>query len=135
MSRAGDYFNHRKSKFLTFIFEKIRNNPVRVGVNPLPKDENVEKEETIMKKLGPEIITAPEKFEAKRLVLAERVWKEMTENNSRECRNCHAYEHMNFAKQDARAREKMEEAKAKNTPCIECHKGIAHKKPLVPRDD
>ena len=80
-------------------------------------------------------IDTPEKFEAHRLVMAERVWKEMTENNSRECRNCHAYQHMNFAKQEARAREKMEEAMSKDTPCIECHKGIAHKKPLVPRDD
>lgn len=80
-------------------------------------------------------LDTPEKFEAKRLVLAERVWKEMTENNSRECRNCHAYQHMNFGKQDARAREKMEEAMPKDTPCIECHKGIAHKKPIVARDD
>jgi nitrate/TMAO reductase-like tetraheme cytochrome c subunit len=23
----------------------------------------------------------------------------------------------------------------KDTPCIECHKGIAHKKPVVARDD
>ena len=80
-------------------------------------------------------IDTPEKFEAKRLVLAERVWKEMTENNSRECRNCHAYTSMDFHKQTQRAREKMEEAMNKNTPCIECHKGIAHKKPVVPRDD
>ena len=80
-------------------------------------------------------IDTPEKFEARRLVLAERVWKEMTENNSRECRNCHAFTSMNFHKQSQRAREKMEEAMNKNTPCIECHKGIAHKKPVVPRDD
>lgn len=80
-------------------------------------------------------IDTPEKFEARRLYLAEKVWKEMTENNSRECRNCHSYEAMDFHKQSARAREKMEEAKNKNTPCIECHKGIAHNKPVVARDD
>ena len=80
-------------------------------------------------------IDTPEKFEAKRMVLAERVWKEMTENNSRECRNCHAYTGMDFHKQTQRAREKMEEAMNKDTPCIECHKGIAHKKPVVARDD
>jgi cytochrome c-type protein NapC len=80
-------------------------------------------------------IDTPEKFEARRLYLAEKVWKEMTENNSRECRNCHSYESMDFHKQTARAREKMEEAKNKNTPCIECHKGIAHNKPVVARDD
>ena len=80
-------------------------------------------------------IDTPEKFEAKRIVLAERVWKEMTENKSRECRNCHSYTSMDFHKQTQRAREKMEEAMNKDTPCIECHKGIAHKKPVVARDD
>jgi len=80
-------------------------------------------------------IDTPEKFEAKRLVLAERVWQEMTENNSRECRNCHSYDAMHFEKQGQRAGEKMAKEKDKNTPCIECHKGIAHKKPLVDRDD
>jgi nitrate/TMAO reductase-like tetraheme cytochrome c subunit len=42
---------------------------------------------------------------------------------------------MDFHKQTQRAREKMEEAMNKDTPCIECHKGIAHKKPVVARDD
>lgn len=80
-------------------------------------------------------VDTPEKFEAKRQVMAERVWQEMTENNSRECRNCHAYGAMHFAKQGQRAREKMEDAMNKNLPCIECHKGIAHKMPIVERDD
>ena len=80
-------------------------------------------------------IDTPQKFEAQRLVMAERVWTEMTDNNSRECRNCHDYQTMAFHKQSLRAREKMEEAKDKNKPCIECHKGIAHRKPVVERDD
>ncbi len=80
-------------------------------------------------------VDTPEKFEAKRLVLAERVWKEMTENNSRECRNCHSFNAMHFEKQGQRAAEKMEDAMKKGLPCIECHKGIAHKKPFVERDD
>jgi len=80
-------------------------------------------------------VDTPEKFEAKRAVLAERVWQEMVANNSRECRNCHTYGAMHFQKQGQRAAEKMEDAMKKGTPCIECHKGIAHKKPLVERDD
>ncbi|MBF0268993.1 MAG: NapC/NirT family cytochrome c [Alphaproteobacteria bacterium] len=81
-------------------------------------------------------IDTPEKFEAKRRVLAERVWKTMTENNSKECRNCHDYKAMAFHKQSNDARQKMEgEAAPANKPCIECHKGIAHKFPLPPRDD
>lgn len=78
-------------------------------------------------------IDTPEKFEAKRAELAERVWKSMIASDSRECRNCHSYAAMDFHKQTARGREKMEEAMQKGITCIECHKGIAHK--LPPRDD
>ena len=80
-------------------------------------------------------IDTPEKFEAQRLAMAERVWASMTASNTRECRNCHDYQAMDFHKQSARAREKMADARDKNTPCIECHKGIAHKLPIKPRDD
>ncbi len=78
-------------------------------------------------------VDTPEKFEAKRGELAERVWASMMKSDSRECRNCHSFEAMNFHKQTPRAREKMEEAMKKGQTCIECHKGIAHK--LPPRDD
>lgn len=80
-------------------------------------------------------IDNPEKFEAQRLAMAERVWQEMSANNSRECRNCHSYDAMDFHKQPQRAREKMEEAMLKATPCIECHKGLTHRRPAVERDD
>ncbi len=81
-------------------------------------------------------IDTPEKFEAKRLELAERVWATMEANNSRECRNCHAYERMDFHKQARRAQEKMETALQEGKTCIECHKGIAHSLPEdMERDD
>lgn len=80
-------------------------------------------------------VDTPEKFEAKRLVLAERVWKDMMESNSRECRNCHDYKAMDFHKQTQRGREKMEEARDENKPCIECHKGLTHKNPEEDDDD
>ncbi len=57
MGSAGDYLYDWESKFFTFIFEKIRNNPIGIGVNPLPKNENVEKEKTIVEELCPEILT------------------------------------------------------------------------------
>jgi nitrate/TMAO reductase-like tetraheme cytochrome c subunit len=78
-------------------------------------------------------IDTPEKFEAKRDELARRVWDSMLASDSHECRNCHSFKAMDFHKQTARAREKMEEAMQKGKTCIECHKGIAHK--LPPRDD
>jgi len=81
-------------------------------------------------------VDTPEKFEAKRRALAERVWEGMKASNSRECRNCHSYEAMAFHKQRNEARQKMQtEAAPKNMACIECHKGIAHKFPVPPRDD
>ena len=78
-------------------------------------------------------LDTPEKFEIERKALAEHVWATMKANNSQECRNCHEYQAMDFHKQSARAREKMEEALKKGETCIDCHKGIAHK--LPPRDD
>ena len=76
-------------------------------------------------------IDTPQKFEEKRLELAERVWAQMLATDSRECRNCHAYEFMDFHKQDRRAAKKMKKVVEKNTgeTCIECHKGVAHKLP------
>lgn len=78
-------------------------------------------------------IDTPEKFEAKRLELAEHVWATMLARDSQECRNCHSYEAMAFHKQTARAKEKMEVAMREGKTCIECHKGIAHRLPA--RDD
>lgn len=80
-------------------------------------------------------INTPEKFEAKRLELAERVWASMKASDSRECRNCHSYQAMAFHKQSRRASEKMREAFESGKTCIECHKGIAHKKPTSPDDE
>ncbi len=80
-------------------------------------------------------IDTKEKFEAHRLEMAQRVWDEMVENDSRECRNCHSYHSMDFENQGRRAREKMEPAMDEGKTCIECHKGIAHLNPEEEDDD
>lgn len=87
-------------------------------------------------------IDTPEKFEEKRLALAGNVWRSMKETDSRECRNCHGYDYMDFDKQEQRAVDQHEEieeydetdaehsAAAKSgLTCIDCHKGIAHSLP------
>ena len=74
-------------------------------------------------------IDTKEKFEAKRLHLAKSVWAEMEANDSRECRNCHSYDAMNFEKQHEKASKFMKKAMADGETCISCHKGIAHKMP------
>jgi nitrate/TMAO reductase-like tetraheme cytochrome c subunit len=86
------------------------------------------------------VIDTPKKFEAKRLELATHVWETMKANDSRECRNCHSFGAMDFEHQSSRARDKMEpvatgEYLGDGSTCIDCHKGIAHKLPHVPRDD
>jgi nitrate/TMAO reductase-like tetraheme cytochrome c subunit len=85
-------------------------------------------------------INTPEKFEAKRAELAGHVWASMKKTDSRECRNCHSFEAMDFAHQRQRSREKMEPVAmgtdlSGGSTCIDCHKGIAHKLPKIERDD
>ena len=74
-------------------------------------------------------IDTREKFEAKRLHLAEREWARMKGNDSLECRNCHTLKSMDGEKQKPRAKRSHELAVKNNETCIDCHKGIAHHKP------
>jgi cytochrome c-type protein NapC len=48
-------------------------------------------------------IDTREKFEARRLQLASHVWEVMKKTDSRECRNCHDYDSMDFPSQGRRA--------------------------------
>lgn len=80
-------------------------------------------------------IDTPEKFEAKRLELAEREWKRMKDSDSRECRNCHSFDGMNVEAQKPRARKMHEIGIRDKQTCIDCHKGIAHQKPKGMKDD
>jgi cytochrome c-type protein NapC len=75
-------------------------------------------------------VDTAEKFEAKRLELAQRVWKTMKETDSRECRNCHLMTAMALTNQSRRARNQHDNSiigVEDGDTCIDCHKGIAHK--------
>ena len=74
-------------------------------------------------------ISTPEKFEAKRLQLAQNVWASMKETDSRECRNCHDFDSMDFAEQQRRAVDNHTRGTEEGQTCIDCHKGIAHTLP------
>ncbi len=74
-------------------------------------------------------ISTPEKFEAKRLELAQNVWRTMKETDSRECRNCHSFDSMDYTKQARRAIQQHTEGFDAGQTCIDCHKGIAHSLP------
>ena len=61
--------------------------------------------------------------------MAKNVWKKMKASDSRECRNCHAFEYMDFALQETRAGSEHQRAIDEGMTCIDCHQGIAHKLP------
>ncbi|WP_370285121.1 NapC/NirT family cytochrome c [Pseudooceanicola nanhaiensis] len=71
-------------------------------------------------------ISTPEKYEAHRLEMAAAVWAKMKASDSRECRNCHAFEYMDFTIQETRAADNHQRAIDENMTCIDCHQGIAH---------
>jgi len=71
-------------------------------------------------------IDTREKFLEHRMELAQLVWDEMKENDSRECRSCHDAEQMDYTKQTNRAMEQHIQGEKDGKTCIECHKGIAH---------
>lgn len=74
-------------------------------------------------------IDTPEKFEAKRLELAQNVWRSMKATDSRECRNCHSFDSMDYTKQGRRAVQQHMDGFDTEQTCIDCHKGIAHSLP------
>lgn len=77
-------------------------------------------------------IDTPEKYEAHRWDMANRVWDKMKSTNSRECRSCHNFDNMDFSSQARMARNKHPRAQMDGETCIDCHKGIAHTQPEDP---
>ncbi|PCK07915.1 MAG: cytochrome C [Alteromonadaceae bacterium] len=84
-------------------------------------------QELLQKILG--TINTREKFESHRLEMAESVWQSMESTNSRECRNCHAFDAMETDIQSGRSGLIHQYAQETNKTCINCHKGIAHSLP------
>lgn len=77
-------------------------------------------------------IDTKEKFEAKRAVMAQRVWREMKESDSHQCRSCHRADKMSVDLQSEKAKARHAKGKAEGLTCIECHFAIAHKEPDGP---
>ena len=76
------------------------------------------------------VVDTREKFEAKRLELAQHEWARFKANNSLECRNCHSFEYMDLTRQSPRAQEAHTRfLETGEKTCIDCHKGIAHHLP------
>ncbi len=74
-------------------------------------------------------IATAEDYEERRLHMAAAVWKKMKASDSRECRNCHAFDYMDFTIQETRAASEHQRAVDTGMTCIDCHQGIAHNLP------
>lgn len=76
-------------------------------------------------------IDTREKFQARRLYLAKRVWTDMKASDSKECRNCHELPHMDLDKQQLSASRKhtLKRQIERGETCIQCHQGVAHTLP------
>ena len=74
-------------------------------------------------------IKTVEDFEAHRIELASNVWRTMKATDSRECRNCHKFDYMDFTQQENRAAASHQAAIDQGKTCIDCHQGIAHRLP------
>jgi cytochrome c-type protein NapC len=78
-------------------------------------------------------VDTKEKFDHERPRLAQNVWKAMKSTDSRECRNCHKFDYMDYAAQEPRASKIHQDGLTSGKTCIDCHRGIAHQ--LPPRAD
>lgn len=79
-------------------------------------------------------VDTPEKFNGKRLELAENEWRRMKATDSRECRNCHNFEYFDYSIQGRRSTRMHQEGFSEGKTCIDCHKGIAHQLPAINQD-
>ncbi len=77
-------------------------------------------------------VDTPEKFDAQRSHMAQRIWTYMKGNDSRECRHCHNEAKMDPEKQSDMAKARHVKAKKEKLTCVDCHYGIAHKVPDGP---
>lgn len=80
-------------------------------------------------------IDTPEKFEARRWDMANRVWAKMKASDSRECRSCHEFGNMDLSEQGRSARSRHAKAEEKGQTCIDCHTGIVHHEPDEPDEE
>jgi nitrate/TMAO reductase-like tetraheme cytochrome c subunit len=70
-----------------------------------------------------------EKYEAHRAEMAEEVWRQFKENDSKFCRSCHSIEAMNLEEQERQAARRHSQIAERGQTCIDCHYGIVHVEP------
>lgn len=74
-------------------------------------------------------LDTPEKWEEHRSEMAEQVWQDFRENDSKFCRNCHVTEAMQTDLQSSMAVTMHAAASQSGRTCIDCHRGLVHALP------
>lgn len=69
-----------------------------------------------------------DKFNARRQILAEKVWAHFKATNARECKACHKYSNMVLEDQRPSVRAQHADAMKIDENCLDCHEGVTHKK-------
>ena len=70
-----------------------------------------------------------EKYEAHRAEMAQSVWREFKDNDSKFCRSCHSIDAMDLEAQGRSTARRHSGAAEKGQTCIDCHYGIVHREP------
>src|SRR5258708_19515437 len=79
-------------------------------------------------------VNTREKFQEKRLELAEHESRRLKANNSLECRNCHSFESMDFTRQSPRPQNAHQRFLGTGEkPCIHCPQAIPPDMPHLPQ--
>lgn len=70
-----------------------------------------------------------EKYAAHRAEMAESVWRQFKENDSKFCRSCHSIAAMDLESQERRTARQHSRAVENGETCIDCHYGLVHEEP------
>lgn len=82
----------------------------------------------IIPELAGKLDTA-EKYEAHRAEMAESVWRQFKENDSKFCRSCHSIDAMDLEAQERRTARQHSRVEEQGETCTDCHYGLVHKEP------
>ena len=74
-------------------------------------------------------LSTPAKYEAHRGEMAEAVWTQFRDNDSKFCRSCHSFAAMDLESQERRTARRHTRAQEQGQTCVQCHYGSVHKLP------
>jgi len=74
-------------------------------------------------------LSTAEKYEAHRAEMAESVWRQFKNNDSKFCKSCHSVSAMDLEAQGRMPSRRHAGAEERGQTCVQCHYGIVHTLP------